>query len=229
MFQQIRIEIIKYIFNTKLNYDYNCLGDSMEKNKIIILALIVIIVALLVGMVAMVPNMTKKDTNLKFKGNSTINEGDSIKIVLTDVDGSTIAGQTVNVTVTDKDKSSDYHSVETNENGVGKIKLDKDKGKYTVTVSYGGNDKYKGCNATKKITIKEEVVEAESSSSSSSSSSNEPSAYAYKSDGTPMYSQAEVDRYMYNKYGLVDYHVGDNGYVDMDEPGYDDAGHWVGY
>ncbi len=63
---------------------------------------------------------------------------------------------------------------------------------------------------------------------SSDSSSSQPSAYAYKSDGTPMYSQDEVNDYMLNKYGMVDYHVGDNGYIDMDEPGYDDAGNWVG-
>ena len=201
----------------------------MENNKIIILALIIIIVALLVGLVAMmVPNMTKQDTVLNFKGDSKFDEGDSLKIILTDADGSTLASQTVNVTITDKNKASDYHSVETNENGVGTLKLDKNAGKYTVTIIYGGNDKYNGCNATKKITIEEKVVEAESSSSSSSSSST-PSAYAYKSDGTPMYSQAEVDNYMLNKYGMVNYHVGSNGYIDMDEPGFDDAGHWIGY
>ena len=67
-----------------------------------------------------------------------------------------------------------------------------------------------------------------SSSASSSSSSNSQSAYAYKSDGTPMYSQSEVDSYMQNKYGEVNYHIGSNGYVDMDEPGYDDAGNYKG-
>ncbi|WP_405290294.1 hypothetical protein [Methanobrevibacter sp.] len=39
----------------------------MDKNKMIILALIVIIAALLVGMVAMMPNMSKQNTILKFK------------------------------------------------------------------------------------------------------------------------------------------------------------------
>lgn len=70
---------------------------------------------------------------------------------------------------------------------------------------------------------------ATSSNDDSNEVSNSgPAAYAYKSDGTPMYSQSEVDQYMLNKYGMVDYHVGDNGYIDMDEPGFDDAGHWVG-
>ncbi len=198
----------------------------MEKNKIIIIALIVIIAALLVGMVAMmVPNMTKTDTSLTFKGNSSIEKGDSIKIKLTDVNGNAIAGQTVNVTVKDKDKASSYYSVETNDQGIGTLKIDKDEGSYDVTANYGGNDKYKQSNATKKITVKEEVV-AESQSSSSSSSDSR-SVYAYKSDGTPMYSQAEVDQYMINKYGYVNYHIGSNGYVDMDEPGYGDDGHRI--
>ena len=198
----------------------------MEKNKIIIIALIVIIAALLVGMVAMmVPNMAKKDTTLTFKGNSTIDEGGSIKIKLTDDNGNVIAGQTVNVTVKDKDKASSYYSVETNDQGIGTLKLDKDAGKYDVTVTYAGSDKYKSCNATKKITIEEGTAEAEQTSSSSSSDTR--SAYAYKSDGTPMYSQAEVDQYMTNKYGYVNYHIGSNGYVDMDEPGYGDDGHRI--
>lgn len=71
------------------------------------------------------------------------------------------------------------------------------------------------------------AVSSNDDSSTATTSSQQPSAYAYKSDGTPMYSQAEVDRYMLNKYGMVDYHVGDNGYIDMDEPGYDDAGHRI--
>ena len=143
----------------------------------IILALIVIIVALLVGMAAMMmPNMGKQDTNLKFKSNSTLTEGDSLKVKLTDDNGTAIANQTVNITITDKDGSSDYHSVVTNENGTGKLKLDKNAGKYNVTISYGGNDKYNGCNVTKKITIEEKVAEAKTTSSSSTgAASSEPS------------------------------------------------------
>ena len=143
----------------------------MEKNKMIILALIVVIAALLVGMAAiMMPNMGKQDTKLKFKSNSTLTEGDSLKVKLTDANGTAIANQTVNIIITNKNKSTD-HSVVTNEKGVGTLKLDKNSGKYNVTVSYGGNDKYKGCNVTKKITIEEKVAEAQVTSSSSGGSS----------------------------------------------------------
>ena len=136
----------------------------------IILALIVVIAALLVGMAAMMmPNMGKQDTKLKFKNNSTLAEGDSLKVKLTDANGTAVANQTVNIIITNKNKSTN-HSVVTNEKGVGTLKMDKDAGKYNVTVSYGGNDKYKGCNVTKKITIEEKVAEATVSETSAQSS-----------------------------------------------------------
>lgn len=45
--------------------------------------------------------------------------------------------------------------------------LDLKKGKYTVNVTYGGNENYTGNNTTQKLTIKEEVVEEPVTSSSS--------------------------------------------------------------
>lgn len=137
---------------------------NMENKHIIILVLIVIIVALLVGIFATMQHTNKQDTNLTFKCNSTIKDGDSIKIQLTDANGSAIANQTVNVTITDKDKSSDYHSVETNDQGIGTLNIDKNSGNYTITITYAGNDNYAGCNATKEITIEEEVTQTQETS-----------------------------------------------------------------
>ena len=142
----------------------------MDKNKIIILALIAIIVALLIGLAAMMANTNKQDTKLIFRSNDTIDEGDYVKIKLTDVNGTELENQTVNITVTDEDNSNSYYSVVTDEDGDGKIKLDKDAGEYTVTITYGGNDSYEGCNATQKLTIEEKVAEAKVSETSSQSS-----------------------------------------------------------
>jgi len=113
----------------------------------------------LVGVVAMMPNTKKQDTKLTFESNATLTEGNSLKIKLTDVNGTAIANQTVNVTVTDENSTSGYYSVVTDGNGTGKLKLDNDPGKYNITISYGGNDNYTGCNVTQKITIKEEIKE----------------------------------------------------------------------
>ena len=154
----------------------------MDKNKIIIIALIVIIAVLLVGIAAMMmPNMAKQDTKLKFKSNSTLTEGDSLKVKLTDANGTALANQTVNITITGKNGSSDYHSVVTNKKGIGTLKLDKNPGKYTVNVTYGGNENYTGNTTTQKLTVKEEEKVVASQTSSSSDT------YVERSDGTLTY------------------------------------------
>lgn len=169
-----------------------------SKNKIIILALIVVIAALLIGIFATMPQTpNKQDTNLTFKCKSTINEGDSIKIQLTDANGTAIANQSVNVTITDKNKASDYHSVVTNNKGVGTLNIDKSAGEYVITVKYNGNDNYTGCNATKKITIEEKDVPQESSSSQQSSYEESSS-----SSNNGIHYDAEINVY-YNDEGIV--------------------------
>lgn len=154
-----------------------------NRNKIIILALVVVIGALLVGIFASMPNFSKQATNLTFKCNSTINEGDSIRIQLTDANGTGIANQTVNITVMDKDKSTDHHSVVTNAKGVGTLNIDKSAGNYIITVKYDGNGNYAGCNATKNIKIEQKVVEAVASTPS-----NDPGAFYSAQYGGMVYT-----------------------------------------
>lgn len=165
----------------------------MDNNKIIIIVLIAIIAALLVGIFAMMPNASKQDTKLTFESNATLTEGDSIKIKLTDDNGTAIANQTVNVTITDENSTSDYHSVVTDSDGIGMLKLDKVSGDYTVIISYGGNNQFNGCNATQKITIKEEVVEAQSASTSTTSSNYDPGAFYSPQAGRVIYTGEVLD------------------------------------
>lgn len=141
------------------------------KHKIIILVLIIIIVALLAGILISMPNLNKQDSNLTFESKTTLIEGDYLQIKLTDANGTTLANQTVNVTITDKDNSNSYYSVVTDDEGIGKLKLDKDAGNYIVALNYGGNGNYKGCKASEQITIEEDIADAEVTSSSTDSDS----------------------------------------------------------
>ena len=202
----------------------------MESKNIIIIVLLVIIaiLAAAVGMALLNQQAEKTPTIVKITSDKEQVEGGKISLKLTDLSENPISKQIVSVKITDKKgKTVVDDVVKTNSKGKGKLNLDLKKGKYDVTLTYDGNDNYTGDNTTQKLKIKaEEVAEPASSSSQSQS---QPKAYAYKSDGTPMYSQAEVDEYMLNKYGYVNYHLNDNGYVNLDEPGFDDAGNWVGY
>ena len=101
----------------------------------------------------------------------------------------------VNITITNsKGKVVVDDVVKTNSKGKAKLDLDLKKGKYNVTVTYGGNENYTGNNTTQKLTIKEKVVEAESTSSSSSSSSNYDSGAFYsRQAGKTIYTGQVMD------------------------------------
>lgn len=143
----------------------------MEKtNKIIIVALIIVIIALLVGIFAMMSGPAKEASKIAIKCNSTINEGDSIRIVLLDLNNTPISNQTVNVSIMDKNKAKDYHSVVTNQKGVATLKINKSEGDYIINCTYAGNDNYTGNTTAKKIKVEKEEVAAQTQSSSSASS-----------------------------------------------------------
>lgn len=142
----------------------------MEKShKIIIVGLIIVIIALVAVLAVMIQGPAKDNVKLTIENKKTIEEGGKVKIRLTDMNGTPIKGQTVNISITDKKGTTDYHSVVTNEKGVGKLKLDKGPGKYTVNCTYGGNENYTGNSTTQKLKIKEKVVETEKIDSTSTS------------------------------------------------------------
>ena len=143
--------------------------NKMEKNKLMIIGLIIVIIALIAGITIFSLSPMKDDCKVSIKINEPFNEGDSIKIKLTDLNDTPIANQTVNITITDEDNANSYYSAVTNDKGVAKLKVDKDEGNYNITVNYGGNDNFNPSNSTKKLKIEKEVVEAEVSSSSTSS------------------------------------------------------------
>jgi len=196
-----------------------------NKHIIIILLIVIVILAAAIGF-TLFSQSNKEASIVKITSANKLEEGKDLSIKLTDLKENPIQKEIVSIKITDKKgKVVVDDVVKTDAKGKAKYTLDLDKGKYDVVIVYEGNNTYAGDNDTQKLTIKEkEATQAESSSSSSG-----PTPYAYKSDGTPMYSQAEVDNYMLNKYGMVDYHLNDNGYVNLDEPGFDDKGNYVGY
>ena len=135
----------------------------MDKNNVIICVLVAIVMILLVGLIAIIPHTNKQNTNLTFENGQELNEGDSIQIKLTDVNGTALGNQTVNITVTDKNRASDHHSVVTDDQGIGTLKLDKSAGEYNIIISYGGNVKYLNCSSTQQFTVKKSVTESVSS------------------------------------------------------------------
>ena len=142
-----------------------------SKNIIIILIVIIVILAAAIGFMVLKPMHAKEPTKIKVTSNKTLYEGKDLTVKLTDLNKTPLSKQKVNITIKDsKGKVVANDVVKTNSKGKASLDLDLKKGKYNVTVSYGGNENYTGNNTTQKLTIKEKAVEAEPASSSSSSS-----------------------------------------------------------
>ena len=180
-----------------------------SKNIIIILIVIIVILVVAIGFTMFNPMHAKEPTKIKITSDKEQNEGGNLSIQLTNLNKTPLSKEIVNVTITNsKGKVVVDEVVKTNSKGKSKLDLDLKKGEYVVNVTYGGNDNYTGNSSTQKLKINKEVQKV----------------YAYKSDGTPMYSKAEVDNYVQSKYGAVNYHIQDNGYINLDDPGYTDDG-----
>ena len=155
-----------------------------DKKIIIILVAVIAVLAVAVGVMFMQYN-APEPTMVKITSDKSQYESGELSISLTDLNKTGIGKEIVNVTVTNsKGKVVVDDVVKTNSKGKAKLELDLKKGKYTVNVTYGGNENYTGNNTTQKLTIKEkEVVQTQSSSSSSSSASSSDTYVEREEDG----------------------------------------------
>ena len=157
----------------------------MENRNIIIMLLVVIaILAVAVGVMMFNQSHAKEATEIKITSDKEQYEGGKLSVELKDLNGTALSKEVVNVTITDKKgKVVVDDVVKTNSKGKAKLDLDLKKGKYNVTVTYGGNENYTGTNSTQKLSIKEKVTEAVKPQSSSSQSSSHRQEYDITPDG----------------------------------------------
>lgn len=137
-------------------------------NKLIITLLLIIIAMLIVlGILIVNPLNAKTDTAINVTSNNTLYDGDYFSISLSDINGTPIANQTVNITIIDANGGKNPQNVTTNEMGNGMLQLNGlTVGNYTINITYGGNENYSSCNITYKLTIAEIVQESSSSGNS---------------------------------------------------------------
>ena len=129
-----------------------------NKNIIIILVVIIAILALAVGIMFTQSIHAKEPTKIQITSNKTLYEGKDLTVKLTDLNKTPLAKEKVNITIKNsKGKVVANKTVKTDEKGNAKMDLNLKKGKYDVTVTYGGNKNYTGNNTTQELTIKEKA------------------------------------------------------------------------
>ena len=162
----------------------------------------------------------KEPTKIKITSDEEQYEGGELTIKLTDLNKTPLSKQIVNITITNKKgKVVVDDVVKTDKKGKAKLDLDLKKGKYKVSVSYGGNENYTGNNTTQKLKIKEKVVKAEPASSSTTSNTQvvmgEDGYYALiDGNGNFIKNLGPSKKYYPNDPNAVDYPNAGHWYVD---------------
>lgn len=192
----------------------------MNRNALIVILIVVIIAA--VGIFVFTqPHTTdgKMNTQINFLSQSTLKNGDQVQFELKDAQGAVIAGQQVNISYDDGSGNIQKYTVNTDANGKGYLTISgEDAGKYDVTVSFDGNDKYNGCSAKQTITIEEGTSDAQetvaenstantvmynnNTDTSASSNATAPSQSSSQSSASQSYYDADLNVY-YDSNGRV--------------------------
>lgn len=97
-------------------------------------------------------SMAKEETRLAI-ADDTIDVGDSLVVVLSDVHGVTIADATINVKLTDEDGITIDEDITTSSKGKAKLKME-EKGKYSVECTFDGEGKYAASSLSDNIKVK---------------------------------------------------------------------------
>ena len=112
----------------------------MDYNKIIVVLIIIVIALVVTGIVVINPFMSKTETKVVITSNNELEDNGQFSITLTDINGTAIADQIVNITFVDGNGSQNTQRVVTDANGNGVFTLNGlASGQYTVNVIYGGN------------------------------------------------------------------------------------------
>ncbi|WP_407381037.1 Ig-like domain-containing protein [Methanobrevibacter sp.] len=128
------------------------------KNFILVIAIIVVVIGAAVFLISNQAH-PKQDSKLEIISNDTLTEGDNFTVKLTDINGTPLANQDINVTIVSTASGSIQKSLVTDENGEATFEVDATAiGNCAVKVSYGGNDEFNGCNLTQNVRINEKVV-----------------------------------------------------------------------
>lgn len=148
----------------------------MNNRNAIIIAAIIIIVAIAASLVILNYD-TAKETNIEIMSNTSLYDGDTISLKLTDEDGKPVAGENITMVFKNSKGWTNEVEVKTGADGIANyVVKDMEPGNYTIECIYSGGDAHKNSNATLTVTILEEVSEPVSSTKTTSTTKSSSSS-----------------------------------------------------
>lgn len=182
----------------------------MNRNSIIIIAIIAIIAIALGMFVFMQPHTSngKIHTEIDFLSESTLKNGEAVEFVLRDEQNHVLANQSINIIFNENGENQTY-SIFTDVDGKGSLVLNNEApGDYDVYVTYNGTNRYDPCSAKVTVTVEEGTAEASSSdvvyneTTPGNSSAGTALYNGNSSSGSPLHYDAQYNFY-YDDNGII--------------------------
>lgn len=187
-----------------------------KKNKIIIICLIIVIIALVgITLYMFYGQHQQSSTQIKVTGNKTIEEGGTLHVKLSLLNGTGIKNKKINITVTDKkNKKVLKKTVKTNSNGKASVDLGNiSKGNYVVNITFEGDKNYSANTTSQKIKIieKKEVETASETTSEVTQTSESAQQNEEPADDLGLSQHKASDWELVGKNGDTEYYSDGHG------------------
>lgn len=170
----------------------------MENNNLILILSAVAIILIIVLAAVAFSDIGKEKTQLTITSPTTLKNGDSLSLTLTDTSGKALANQNVEIILTDANGEENHQEVSTDTMENGALQLNGiTQGQYNVEVIYTGDSHYSESEIQQSITVSDAVTVVSIASSDSSTSSDSPiseDGYSYKTGYGPDYDSQGVSR-----------------------------------
>lgn len=163
----------------------------MNKNKKIIIALLLIIIALIIAIGAIVIQPEK--TSLIITSNTTLEHNDTLSVQLIDKNNNPLVNKTVSIDFSNNEGNITSINLTTDDKGIVKFNVENmTPGAYSINCSFIGDLYHKKTFLEENITINEEVIESSSEYTVANDYSNDPGAIYDHTTGTGWHATGEV-------------------------------------
>ncbi len=129
------------------------------KNILLVIAIIIVVAGAFLFLMSHQATH-KEDSKIAITSAANLTEGDNVSFQLTDINGTPISGQNVNVSIFNSTGGVSQQILTTDANGRVSFETNSTTtGNCVIKIKFGGNDIFNGCNLTQNIVINKKVIQ----------------------------------------------------------------------
>ena len=169
------------------------------KNILLVIAIIIVVIGTSYFLMLHQAD-PRQDSQIAITSAANLTEGDTFSAQLTDLNGTPIAGESLNITIFDSSGGVHQMVLTTDERGNVSFEVNGTiEGSCVVKIKFGGNDAFNGCNLTQNVVFNKKVVPVINITNITSNLGRNTSSHSsysgYETNSYSSYSEYETNSY----------------------------------